>query len=326
RLAEGVPVGRRDAPQHRPPQVGARPPRAVRRAVAARAAPHRLGARRRRAGGDGRLALDGLPRPAGEPDAGRAGGLPAARGLRLRLRRDREDRPAQRGQLPAAVRPCERHIDQGRPRFETSREQRDELARRFFAAAQLGDTNALIELLAADVVVYGDGGGKAPSWTEPIYGREPRREADGRHARAGRAARRVATGSPASWSWTRRAASPGSCRSRSPTASSRPSAGSPTRTSSPTSARSPTSAPSCAAVGRPSRTGRLSPASWSRAWLRGRDGCRIQPQIAGSGPANQGPTQTPWRSRDEQPISAFPCSDDPAGGPLVRGIRPRGEV
>jgi RNA polymerase sigma-70 factor (ECF subfamily) len=48
----------------------------------------------------------------------------------------------------------------------------DELARRFFAAAQLGDTNALVELLAADVVVYGDGGGKAPSWREPIYGRE----------------------------------------------------------------------------------------------------------------------------------------------------------
>jgi RNA polymerase sigma-70 factor (ECF subfamily) len=64
------------------------------------------------------------------------------------------------------------HIDEGRPRFEASREQRDELARRFFAAAQLGDTNALVELLAADVVVYGDGGGKAPSWTEPIHGRE----------------------------------------------------------------------------------------------------------------------------------------------------------
>src|SRR3954447_6950523 len=44
-----------------------------------------------------------------------------------------------------------RHIDQGRPRFEASREQRDELARRFFAAAQWGDTNALVELLAADV-------------------------------------------------------------------------------------------------------------------------------------------------------------------------------
>jgi RNA polymerase sigma-70 factor (ECF subfamily) len=65
-----------------------------------------------------------------------------------------------------------RHIDEGRPRFEASREQRDKLAKRFFAAAQEGDTQALVEMLAADVVVYGDGGGKAPSWPRPVYGRE----------------------------------------------------------------------------------------------------------------------------------------------------------
>ena len=65
-----------------------------------------------------------------------------------------------------------RHIDEGRPRFEASRQQRDELAQRFVAAAQEGDTQGLVELLAADVVVYGDGGGKAPSWPQPIYGRE----------------------------------------------------------------------------------------------------------------------------------------------------------
>jgi RNA polymerase sigma-70 factor, ECF subfamily len=65
-----------------------------------------------------------------------------------------------------------RHIDEGRPRFEASRQQRDELAQRFVAAAQQGDTQGLVELLAADVVVYGDGGGKAPSWPQPIYGRE----------------------------------------------------------------------------------------------------------------------------------------------------------
>jgi RNA polymerase sigma-70 factor, ECF subfamily len=65
-----------------------------------------------------------------------------------------------------------RHVDEGRPRFEASRQQRDELARRFFVAAEQGDTAALVELLAADVVVYGDGGGKAPSWPKPIYGRE----------------------------------------------------------------------------------------------------------------------------------------------------------
>jgi RNA polymerase sigma-70 factor (ECF subfamily) len=65
-----------------------------------------------------------------------------------------------------------RHIDEGRPRFEASREQRDKLAERLIAAAQQGDTAALVEMLAADVVVYGDGGGKAPSWPQPIYGRE----------------------------------------------------------------------------------------------------------------------------------------------------------
>jgi RNA polymerase sigma-70 factor (ECF subfamily) len=65
-----------------------------------------------------------------------------------------------------------RHVDEGRPRFEASRRQRDELVERFFAAAERGDLAALEEMLAADVVVYGDGGGKAPSWPRPIYGRE----------------------------------------------------------------------------------------------------------------------------------------------------------
>ena len=65
-----------------------------------------------------------------------------------------------------------RHVDEGRPRFEASRKQRDALVERFFAAAERGDLAALEEMLAADVVVYGDGGGKAPSWPKPIYGRE----------------------------------------------------------------------------------------------------------------------------------------------------------
>jgi RNA polymerase sigma-70 factor (ECF subfamily) len=63
-----------------------------------------------------------------------------------------------------------RHIDEGKPRFDASREQRDELARRFFAAAEEGDVEALEQMLADDVVVYGDGGGKAPSWPHPIVG------------------------------------------------------------------------------------------------------------------------------------------------------------
>jgi RNA polymerase sigma-70 factor (ECF subfamily) len=65
-----------------------------------------------------------------------------------------------------------RHIDEGRPRFEASQQQRDELVQRFFAAAERGDVRGLVEMLAADVVAYGDGGGKAPSWPQPIHGRD----------------------------------------------------------------------------------------------------------------------------------------------------------
>jgi RNA polymerase sigma-70 factor (ECF subfamily) len=64
-----------------------------------------------------------------------------------------------------------RHVDEGRPRFEADRKHRDELVERFFAAAERGDLAALEEMLADDVVVYGDGGGKAPSW-RPVYGPE----------------------------------------------------------------------------------------------------------------------------------------------------------
>jgi RNA polymerase sigma-70 factor, ECF subfamily len=65
-----------------------------------------------------------------------------------------------------------RHVEAEKPRFEASRRQRDELAARFFAAASDGDLDGLVELLAADVVVYGDGGGKAPQWGRPIVGAE----------------------------------------------------------------------------------------------------------------------------------------------------------
>jgi RNA polymerase sigma-70 factor (ECF subfamily) len=56
-----------------------------------------------------------------------------------------------------------RHVDERRPRFEPSKEQRDELVRRFIAALQEGETEPLVELLAADAAFHGDGGGKAAS-------------------------------------------------------------------------------------------------------------------------------------------------------------------
>jgi RNA polymerase sigma-70 factor (TIGR02957 family) len=64
-----------------------------------------------------------------------------------------------------------RHVEERRPRFETSREQREELATRFFAAAEEGDLQALEELLAHDVVFRGDGGSKAPAAARAVHGR-----------------------------------------------------------------------------------------------------------------------------------------------------------
>ena len=71
-------------------------------------------------------------------------------------------------QLAARAR---RHVDERRPRFEGSREQREELATRFFAAAEEGDLQGLEELLAHDVVFRGDGGGKAPAAARAVHGR-----------------------------------------------------------------------------------------------------------------------------------------------------------
>jgi RNA polymerase sigma-70 factor (TIGR02957 family) len=66
-----------------------------------------------------------------------------------------------------------RHVEDRKPRFEADRKRRDELAQRFFAAAEDGDTAGLKELLAEDVVFYGDGGGKGPAISKPLFGREP---------------------------------------------------------------------------------------------------------------------------------------------------------
>jgi RNA polymerase sigma-70 factor (ECF subfamily) len=65
-----------------------------------------------------------------------------------------------------------RHMDEGRPRFEADRRERDELAARFFGALREGDVEGLRELLAADVQMIGDGGGKAPQWGRGIIGAE----------------------------------------------------------------------------------------------------------------------------------------------------------
>jgi ketosteroid isomerase-like protein len=85
----------------------------------------------------------------------------AARSSRLR-----GDEPVR--QLAVRAR---RHVDESRPRFETSREQRDRLADSFFAAVQEGDLAGLESVLADDVELHGDGGGKVPALARALHGR-----------------------------------------------------------------------------------------------------------------------------------------------------------
>ncbi|MFE0513835.1 sigma factor-like helix-turn-helix DNA-binding protein, partial [Streptomyces sp. NPDC058964] len=63
-----------------------------------------------------------------------------------------------------------RHMDAGRPRFEADRREREELAERFFDAFREGDVAGLRELLAADVQMASDSGGKAPQWGKGVFG------------------------------------------------------------------------------------------------------------------------------------------------------------
>jgi RNA polymerase sigma-70 factor, ECF subfamily len=65
-----------------------------------------------------------------------------------------------------------RHVDAGRPRFEADRGEREKLAAQFFGALREGDVGGLRELLAADVQVVGDSGGKAPALARSVIGAE----------------------------------------------------------------------------------------------------------------------------------------------------------
>jgi RNA polymerase sigma-70 factor (ECF subfamily) len=64
------------------------------------------------------------------------------------------------------------HVREARPRFEVDRQAGKEIAEAFFAASRSGDMKALGAMLAADVSVHSDGGGKRPAALEPITGFE----------------------------------------------------------------------------------------------------------------------------------------------------------
>ncbi len=65
-----------------------------------------------------------------------------------------------------------KHIDAHQPRYQASTEESDALLQSFLSAARGGDLDQLVDLLAADAAVYGDGGGKATAIREPLFGRD----------------------------------------------------------------------------------------------------------------------------------------------------------
>ena len=148
--------------------------RGLRRAVAARAVAARragpVGRRRAR-----RVGVDGDAGGAGDAEPRRAGGVRAARGVRVRLRRNR----LRRRQIHApAVRQiahrAREHVQARRKRFEPVDPQarRSESRREFFAAAATGDVERLMAMLAPDVVWTADSDGKASAARRPVVGAE----------------------------------------------------------------------------------------------------------------------------------------------------------
>jgi RNA polymerase sigma-70 factor (ECF subfamily) len=62
------------------------------------------------------------------------------------------------------------HIREARPRFKVEKQRGLALAEAFFAASRSGDLKTLGAMLAADVSLHADGGGKRPAATAPIFG------------------------------------------------------------------------------------------------------------------------------------------------------------
>ncbi len=77
--------------------------------------------------------------------------------------------PAACRQLAARARS---HVREARPRFQVEKQFGVEIAKAFFAASRSGDMKALADMLAADVSVHTDGGGKRPAVLKPIIGFE----------------------------------------------------------------------------------------------------------------------------------------------------------
>jgi RNA polymerase sigma-70 factor, ECF subfamily len=87
---------------------------------------------------------------------------------------DFEEVAATIGREPAACRQLasrgRAHVRPDRPRYPVRRECGLEIAEAFFATSRDGDMERLRTLLAADITVYADGGGKVSAHTAPVAG------------------------------------------------------------------------------------------------------------------------------------------------------------
>jgi RNA polymerase sigma-70 factor (ECF subfamily) len=80
------------------------------------------------------------------------------------------------GREPAACRQLASrariHVRAARPRFPLPKERGLQIAAAFFTASRSGDMEQLRSLLAADIAVHADGGGKVATTLRPIVGRD----------------------------------------------------------------------------------------------------------------------------------------------------------
>jgi len=67
---------------------------------------------------------------------------------------------------------AKKHVQSGRPRFTPTAQEQQQLVTKLFSAMQQGDSDGFAALLAEDVELRSDGGGKASAATQPLHGRE----------------------------------------------------------------------------------------------------------------------------------------------------------
>lgn len=67
---------------------------------------------------------------------------------------------------------AKKHVQRGRPRFTPTALEQQQLVAKLFSAMQQGDSDSFAALLAEDVELRSDGGGKASAATQPLHSRQ----------------------------------------------------------------------------------------------------------------------------------------------------------